>query len=273
MTHGSKFSISSGRAMLAAERAGTGRSLVCLHAGVADRRMYAAQVTGLRDHVEIISYDRRGYGQTQTPDESFSHRDDLSSVVDQLDMEKPILLGCSQGGRIAIDFTLAHPDRVGALILISTALSGAPAAPVPEAVKPLADALEAAEDADDIDRINAIEAHIWLDGPTSEEGRVQGPLRDLFLDMNSIALRHPELSHLRQPPSAYDRLSELALPVLLMHGTLDFDDIVARHAHLARTVADARSVPCEGNAHLPPMENPSFVNSQILSFCRDKRLI
>jgi pimeloyl-ACP methyl ester carboxylesterase len=267
------FSISSGAAVLAAERTGVGRPLICLHAGVADRRMYAGQFAELSDRFEIIAYDRRGYGDTRTRDEPFRHVDDLATVIDEIGVEKPILLGCSQGGRIAIDYTLANPQNVGALILISAAISGAPDEPVPDAVKSLADALDEAEEAEDFDRMNVLEAHIWLDGPTSAESRVEGPLRELFLDMNRIALMHPELTQMRQPPDAFNRLDELHVPTLLIHGTLDFDYIGARHEHLAGIWPHAQSVACEGRAHLLSMEDPAFVNDRIRSFCLETGLV
>ena len=59
------FTVRSGAAVLAAERAGAGQALVCLHAGVADRRMYGAQMQGLSDRFQVISYDRRGFGETR----------------------------------------------------------------------------------------------------------------------------------------------------------------------------------------------------------------
>ena len=267
------FKVPSGAALLAAERTGDGPALICLHAGVADRRMYAAQMRGLADDFTVLCYDRRGFGQTRTPDEPFSHVEDLHAVMDATGLDAAILLGCSQGGRIAIDFTLAFPHRVRALILISTAVSGAPPEPVPEDVQPLSDALDAAEDAEDLAQVNRLEAHIWLDGPRAAEGRVFGPLRSLFLDMNGIALAHAPLTQERPPDDAYGRLSALGVPTLLIHGTLDFPYIVSRHAHMAAVVPDARSVICEGNAHLPSMENPDRVNAEIVAFCRDRSLI
>jgi len=264
--------IPSGGAVLAADCAGSGRPLICLHAGVADRRMFREQLRGLSDDMQVLAYDRRGYGLTRAPDEPFRHVDDLAAVVDAAGEGAVVLLGCSQGGRIAIDYTLNHPDRVAGLILIGTAISGAPDEPVPDDVKPLAEALDAAEEAEDIPRVNAIEANIWLDGPTSEEGRVSGPLRDLFLDMNRIALEHPELTQMRQPPSAYDRLSEIRVPTLLMHGSLDFDYIAKRHAHLARVLPWAEAVVFDGVAHLPPMEVPARVNENVRDFCHTHKL-
>jgi pimeloyl-ACP methyl ester carboxylesterase len=267
------FTVRSGSAALAADRLGEGMPLVCLHAGVADRRMFAGQAHGLGGHLEVLGYDRRGFGQTRTADEPFAHADDLATFIEASAIPAPILLGCSQGGRVAVDFALARPESVRALILVSTAISGAPAEPLPGDIQPLADALDAAEDAGDLECVNAIEAHMWLDGPRSTEGRVGGPIRELFLDMNGIALRHPPLTREQAPPSAFARLSELRVPTLLLHGTLDLPHVVARHAQLKALIPGAQASACEGNAHLPPLEDPGRVNAEILAFCRDRGLL
>ena len=49
--------------------------------------------------------------------------------------------------------------------------------------------IESAENAGDVDEVNRLEAWMWLDGPTADEGRVVGAARDLFLEMNGKALR------------------------------------------------------------------------------------
>ncbi|MEM7442538.1 MAG: alpha/beta hydrolase [Pseudomonadota bacterium] len=273
MAQATDFSISSGSAALAARRVGSGQPLICLHAGVGDLRMFAGQMGPLGEQMEVFAYDRRGFGKTLTPNEPFSHVDDLLAVIDAIGGPPSILLGCSQGGRIAIDLALAFPGRVAALILIGTAISGAPAEPIPDYVKGLASELEEAEDAEDVDRINPLDARIWLDGPTSPEGRVSGPLRELFLDMNRIALEHAELDQRREPPDAFNRLAEISVPVLLMHGSLDFHYIIDRHAHLATVFPDAETAILEGAAHLPTMEMPDRVNDRILDFCRRRRLV
>ena len=260
------FTIPSGSARIHGVQVGAGPAVVLLHAGVADHRMWRDQIAALQDRFHVIAYDRREYGRTDSPDEPFLHIDDLSQVLSQLDVQSAILVGCSQGGRVAIDFALAEPGRVPALVLVSTAITGAPAAPVPAGVEALSDALDAAEEAGDLDRVNAIEAHLWLDGPLSEEGRISGPLRNLFLDMNGVALRKPEIPKERFPPDAYDRLAELKMPVLLISGDLDFDYVRARHAHLARTVPNAEAVEMPGTAHLPSLEQPDVFNRQVLAF-------
>ncbi len=258
--------IPSGSARIHCVRAGAGPAVVLLHAGVADHRMWRDQIAALQDRFHVIAYDRREFGQTDSPDEPFRHIDDLAVVLAELKVESAILVGCSQGGRVAIDFALAHPEHVPALVLVSTAITGAPATPVPAGVEALSDALDAAEEAGDLDRVNAIEAHLWLDGPLSQEGRVSGPIRDLFLDMNGTALRKPEIPKEQFPPDAYGRLSELAMPILLISGELDFDYVRARHMHLAQTVANAQAVEMAGTAHLPSLEQPDLFNRHLQGF-------
>ena len=260
------FTVSTGAARIYGVHAGSGPALVLLHAGVADHRMWRDQITALSDRFHVIAYDRREYGRTDSPDEPFLHIDDLATVLAHLDIGPAILVGCSQGGRVAIDFALAHPGRVPALVLVSSDITGAPSGQVPKGVEALSEALDAAEEAGDLDRVNAIEAHLWLDGPLSAEGRVTGAVRDLFVDMNGIALRKLPIYEERFAPNAYDRVAELSMPTLLISGALDFDYVRARHAHLARMLPNARSVEFPGTAHLPNLEEPALFNEHLLTF-------
>lgn len=265
--------VQAGSAVLAGERSGSGPALVCLHAGVCDRRMFAAQARDLGNHFEVVRYDRRGFGATRAVDAPFDHGADLAAVIEAAGIADPILLGCSQGGRVAIDFALAHPGRVRGLILITSAVSGAPGEVLPGDIQALEDALEAAESAGDLAAVNALEAQMWLDGPRSAPGRVSGAKRDLFLAMNRIALAHPALTGEQEAPPAFERLSQLSMPVLLIHGTLDFPHIVARHETMAARIQGARAVTLEDCAHLPSFESPALANTAILTFCQDRGLI
>lgn len=261
------LNIKIGNAQLAGERAGTGNPLVFLHAGVADKRMWQPQIAAFNKDHQTIAYDRRGFGKTTTPDEAFSNVEDLQAVLDQLDIESTALIGCSQGGRVAIDFALANPKRVNALVLISPAISGAPAPQTfsPE-IEKLVDALDEAEEADDLARINEIEAHLWLDGPAGAAGRVGGELRELFLDMNGIALGMPELTKEIEPASAYECVSGLSLPTLVLWGDLDFPHVKERCKYLVETISGAQGKEIPGTAHLPNLEQPEKVNSLLRTF-------
>ena len=98
------------------------------------------------------------------------------------------LLGNSLGGRLALDLAVTHPDGVAGLILLAPGASGAPEIEFDETTALLFDGAARAFEAGDLAAAAAIEAQIWLDGPTAAEGRVAGAARSLALEMSMAAL-------------------------------------------------------------------------------------
>jgi pimeloyl-ACP methyl ester carboxylesterase len=266
------FSIPSGRAQLAGIEDGQGAAVVFLHAGVADKRMWRDQMAAFAGHHRVIAYDRRGYGETRYEAESFSHARDLRAVLDGLGIERACLVGCSQGGRFAVDFALAHPERVSRLVLVAPAIGGAPQ---PEQLPPdIEDLLEQAEQAEDqkhFDLVNQIEAHLWLDGPRAVEGRVQGSARDLFLRMNIIPLKSVSPGKDSAAGDSFKRLKEIAAPTLIIWGDLDFPHLQERCALLGKRIKGAQTALMPGTAHLPNLEQPKQFNALLERFLGEAR--
>jgi len=264
--------ITVGRALLAAEAAGSGDPVVFLHAAVCDSRMWRAQMQAVSPTHRAITYDRRGFGLTTAEPEDHSAVADLIAVLDAVGNGTPaVLVACSQGGRIALDAALLHPDRIRALVLISPSVSGAPDPVFAPEIQTLVDRQKQAEAANDLDALNAIKAHLWLDGPLQSEGRVAGPARDLFLDMNGIALRMPPVGANTDSITAYDRLAKIAAPTLVLCGDMDFPHIFERSRHLAATMPDASFQPLPEAAHLPSLEQPETVTQLLTDFLKRLR--
>lgn len=263
----SPFTLVSGSARLVGDAAGSGPCAIMLHAGVADRRMWRSTMDHLAQRCLAVAYDRRGFGETVSPDEPFRHIDDLDRVIDRFTDGSVHLVGCSQGGRVAIDYALAHQTRVASLVLVAPAVSGASTPPgFPPAIAALLAELDAAEAMEDLDRVNAIEARLWLDGPLAPEGRVQGGARDLFLDMNAKALAHPPLTRETPCADATGALSSIGVPALVVWGPLDFPHIQERSRGLAQALPAGRPMVMEGCAHLPMLEQPSAFNLALGAF-------
>lgn len=266
------FKIDVANAKLAGLHTGGSHPLIFLHAGVADHRIWQPQIEAFHNKYEVIAYDRRGFGQTTAVDEPFSHGGDLEAIFEHFGLEKATLVGCSQGGRIAIDYALKNPHRVSALALIAPAISGAPAPKEwPPEIEALDHALDAADEADDLERINEIEAHVWLDGPFSQEGRVQGELRNLFLDMNRIALKMPDLEQEIEPESAYERVGQLMMPTLVIWGALDFPHVKERCKYIVNSIRGARGLEIADAAHLVSHEKAEQVNRLLADLLTEKR--
>ena len=105
---------------------GAGHPLVLLHEGIADSRMYDDQFNAFAQRYRVVRFDLRGFGQSDLPpgDEPVALYEDLYGLLALLGIKKTYVLGMSMGGAIALDFTLAHPVMVDALILVAPGVSG-----------------------------------------------------------------------------------------------------------------------------------------------------
>ena len=264
------FSIRSGKAQLTGVEDGKGPAIVFLHAGVADKRMWRDQMAAFGGRHRVVAYDRRGFGESRYEPETFSHMEDLRAVLDGLAIEQACLVGCSQGGRFAVDIALANPKRVSKLVLVAPAIGGAPQPDeLPPDIDELLQQAEQAQDQQHFDLVNRIEAHLWLDGPRSVDGRVQGSARDLFLRMNIVPLKSPSPGKDTPAKDSFKRLKEIAAPTLIIWGDLDFPHLQERCATLLKRIKGAKSALMPGTAHLPNLEQPKQFNALLEEFLKD----
>lgn len=260
------FAFETGGAALTGLETGEGLPVIFLHAGVCDKRMWLDQMAAVAEAGwHAIAYDRRGYGETTSPDEAFNHLDDLDALLEAFDIHAAVLVGCSMGGGLAIDFALRHPGRVIGLVLIGTSVTGAPWSAT-EAEAMIEAAEEHAFERGDMDMLNRVQAHEWLDGPRAQSGRVSGAARELFMDMNALALAKPALTQEQRRPEAWSRVGEINAPSLLLVGDQDFTALIDRHEHLSEEMPNAFAAVLEDVAHIPSIERPELVNSMLLEF-------
>ena len=89
-----------------------------------DSRLWDAIVPELAPHHDLIRYDARGLGRSAPPGKPFSDVEDLRAVLDNFGLDQAALVELSMGGETALDFALAHPDRVTGLALVAASVSG-----------------------------------------------------------------------------------------------------------------------------------------------------
>jgi pimeloyl-ACP methyl ester carboxylesterase len=261
----------SGNAQIAYEVSGgsaEGQDVLLIHAGVTDKRSWKHVIDVLTPRHRCIAFDARGFGETTyEPQDGWSPVDDAVAVLDAAGVDKAVVVAASMGGRTAGDLVLARPDRVKALVVIGAAVSGAP---YPDLTDPqtvdLDARVDAADDAKDWDEVNRLEAWMWLDGPTSPEGRVSGPTRDLFLEMNGRTLRAADPGEKAAVEDAWPRLATIDVPTLVLIGRLDVEDMVAVNEQMAGMIPDARLVWLDGVAHLPHFEGDPTTLHEIQAF-------
>jgi pimeloyl-[acyl-carrier protein] methyl ester esterase len=109
---------------IAVECAGAGTPIVLLHGWTLDRRMWAPQIEALAGRFRLIAIDRRGFGRSTAPPGLAAESGDILTVLTRLGIDRAVILGMSQGGRIALRFALTHPGRVAGLVLQGAPLDG-----------------------------------------------------------------------------------------------------------------------------------------------------
>jgi 3-oxoadipate enol-lactonase len=250
-----------------AEAAGAGPSVVLVHAGIADARMWDPQWAELAARHRVVRYDCRGFGRSESGDVAFSNRADLIAVMDAAGLAHATLVGCSRAGAIVVDTALEFPGRVAGLVSVCGGLGGLEMEDTPEEreVYERGEVLEAAKDwaaAADLD------VALWVDGVGQPTGRAPAAVRELVRRMTfeTYAQEKPVGRPTSLSPPAATRLHEIAVPTLVIIGELDTLSTRLTAEVLATGIRAAERVPVPGVAHLPNLERPEWFTRTLLEF-------
>jgi 3-oxoadipate enol-lactonase len=254
--------------VLAYDDAGDGAVAVLLHAGIADRRMWRHQVAALRGLRRVLTVDLPGYGESTVPPGPYANHEAIAGLLDALGVERAALVGCSLGGAVAIDTALAYPDRIGALALFGSAVSGHPWS---QEFRELHQSLFCDIDEDDLDAVAQAEVDLWVIGPDREPDDVDADLLAFATEMDRRALAAEaaldEVPSRALTPAAIGRLGEISVPTLVAVGAADVSEIRQLADRIAAEVPGARRLPdVPDAAHLLPLERPDVVNAALLAF-------
>ncbi len=257
------------------EVAGAGHPFTLIHGLLLDRRCWDDQFEMFAQQYTMLRYDLRGWGDSaqEEAEPPFSPRQDLLGLLQYLNIEKTYLLGLSGGGTLALDFTLEHPDKVDALILVSSDPSGY-ALPMTDAIRAFAAQYYGALQQKDI--AGAVEATVrfWTDGPrrTPEQVDAQARARVTTLSRQQIERHGDFMAHEKHmiplEPPAINRLAEVRVPTLVVVGDEDVPEVIEAANVLEQGIAGAQKVVIAGTAHHPQMEKPEEFNRVVLDFLK-----
>ncbi|MFN6961998.1 MAG: 3-oxoadipate enol-lactonase [Rhodocyclaceae bacterium] len=148
------------------ELSGSGPVVTLAHSLATDLTLWDGLAAALSERFTVLRYDARGHGRTSAPEGPYTWPmlvDDLVGLLDRLSIERTHFVGLSMGGMLGQAFALAHPERLGKLVLVSTTSR------VPPEAKPLWDERIA------IAREKGMQAHVaatlerWFTAPYRAE--------------------------------------------------------------------------------------------------------
>jgi len=239
---------------------GQGPPVVLIHAFSLDRRMWDAQAARLRRDHRVIRYDLRGHGLSGPWAEPFSAIQDLLDVLDAVGIRQADLVGISAGAQVAVDFTLAHPERVSGLVLASPGLSGYRPVGSFAWMEPVTAKLQAG------DPRGAAEA--WAETPLMAipgDPAADSVMRSIVTANSRAWTYDPSLQIPPDRPAA-GRLAEIRVPTLILVGERDLIDTrrIADTLEAGIPRSERRTIP--GVGHLLNLEAAERFTEAVLEF-------
>ena len=221
-------------------------TLVLLHPGVGDSRIWEPILPELATHHRVIRFDSRGYGRSPAPTTDFTLLGDLVAVLDHFGIDRTPIAGSSQGGGTALALAVTDPARVSALVLLCP---GIPGYPYPEEPEVDADFQRAANEG--VDAVAAVGARLWAAAGSRPE--VTEQLRSAARAWMSIG------ENQRPDPTVFDRLGEIAVPTSILVGDLDHPPLIESNLRAADRIAGCELVRVPGVDHMPTLRVPDRV--------------
>jgi 3-oxoadipate enol-lactonase len=247
---------------------GQGAPLVLIHGGNLDSRMWDDQFTQYAKRFRVLRYDVRGFGGSMRPaEQADSNADDLTALLDYLEMPKAHLVGLSLGGVVALDFAVTRPKRVLSMVLAGAGLSGYEK-PDPAGEEAWWTRVQAARD-EGADKV----VEMWLKdpymAPAMENPALAERLRYLSYENAHNWLENSILQRPPQPPAA-KRLGEIKIPTLVVLGERDVPRSFEISARLLNDIKGAKKVVIPGAGHMVSMERPAAFDSVVMEFLSEK---
>ncbi len=249
------------------EAAGEGDAVILLHAGIADSGMWDEAFAALAEHFRVIRYDRRGYGRSLMPVGDYAHRDDLAGLLDHLGIASAHLIGCSDGGRVALEFTLTHPGRVRSLVLSGTGIRGYEFSDV---VATYAQQNDDAFAAGEIALATELDMRMWVIGPKRRAETLDPAFLEKARAMAADVYKTPPTLGDERPlsPPAINRLWQIKAPALVLVGAYDVPDFINISGMIAFALDNATKELIPDAGHLLPMERPQVFIERALTFLK-----
>lgn len=250
---------------IAYDRAGprSAPTLVLVHAGVADRRMWDPQWPQLIERFDTVRLDLRGFGESSSrPAGQLDHLDDLAMTMGELGIDTAHLIGASFGAGLAVGLAVSRPRLVSSLLL------SAPGGSLLTTATPDLQAFFGAERTAlaKRDLAAAVEVNLvaWVDG-NGRRTPVDPAVRAQVAQMQRRAFEvGTDWDDLYEDEIEFDpvpRLSEIAVPTTVLVGSLDLEAIQLAADHVSAAIPGATKVVWPDVAHLPSLERPQdFLN-------------
>jgi pimeloyl-ACP methyl ester carboxylesterase len=252
------------------EEAGSGIPLVCLHTAGSDSRQFRHLMTdpSITDHYRVLAFDMPWHGKSNPPIgwreieyklTTGLYKETVVAFCQAMELNQPVIMGCSMGGRIVLHLALEYPDDYRAVI----ALEGA-------------------------DRLEPYYDTEWLHRPDVNGGEVAaGFVSGQIAPQSPSEYRWETLwAYMQGGPGVFkgdlyfywvdghfdDRSVQIdttRCPVYLLSGEYDSSCTPERTRDTAERIKGSKAVVMKRMGHFPMSENPALFREHILPVLKE----
>lgn len=252
------FATASDGTKLAYEAIGAGPPLLLIAGQASDRRVWELVRDDFAARYRVISFDHRGTGDSDKPDQPYSTRgfaDDAVAVLDAAGAARAHVYGISMGGRIGQWLAVAHPERLGALVLGCSTPGNTHGVRRPRAVDPVLMSGVPARMRPLLVSDAWHEAHPELLALLEASGNDRTPMFARRLHFVASEMH-----------DVWDHLPAVTAPTLVIHGTADQVNVVDNAHRLAAQIPGAELHLIPGGLHYYFVEHRPHASDVVLDF-------
>jgi pimeloyl-ACP methyl ester carboxylesterase len=237
------------------EDIGQGRPVLLTHGHLSSRTAWNGQHRALGDRHRVISWDIRGHGQTESPDDPAQYSLDLTvadirALLGHLGIARAVIGGLSLGGYVSLAFAIAHPDMVEALVICDSGPGYR----------------NAEARAQWNERAFARAAELEAEGLDGLAGRGREVRESRSRHRSAQALAHATRGMLAQQGSTViDGLPSIRVPTLVIVGDQD-TPFLAPCQYMAKKIPGARLEIIAGAGHSSNLDQPEVFNRVLRDF-------
>jgi pimeloyl-ACP methyl ester carboxylesterase len=225
---------------------GEGPPVILLHGGLANADYWGLQIPALMGHHTVVVMDSRGHGRSSRDARPFGYdlmADDVIALMDALALPKADIVGWSDGGIIALDLAMRHPNRVGKIFAFA-ASTGSGSTRYATIMSPTV---------------------VGFVKRASEEYKAYSKTPKKFRSFVMQIIRMWSV----EPNWTQAQLQAISAPVLVVGA--DHDETTKREhtEYIAATIPGAGLLMLPGTSHFALLQDPELFNGAILRFLGD----
>jgi flavin reductase (DIM6/NTAB) family NADH-FMN oxidoreductase RutF/pimeloyl-ACP methyl ester carboxylesterase len=245
-------------------RAGKGEAVILIHGVGMGAAVWGQQIELLAARYDVIAYDMLGHGGSSLPppDPTLAdYADQLLAVMRTLGLAQAHVVGHSMGALVAVEFALAHPDRVRSVVALNAVHGRSQEQRM--AVQMRAARLSEGNDPKAVDGTIAR----WFGDPVAAQWQEAAALaRQLLTTVDPTGYRRAYTLFANADAAHRGRLQTLRMRALFMTGELDPNSTPEMSRAMAAAAPDGRAEIVPAERHMMALTAPREIGSRLMAF-------